>query len=173
MPLSGTQQVFHLWAPTPGKTNPILREWTGLALCVCTDNRLEVLENVQKTFTRSALKKIDLLYFWVCVYTYVWGHAPVGVDAYRNQKRASNPWELDLQTVVSLLMWVPGLKFHSSARGASALSHWAHLSLLKKLKLNISSCSQDHVWNRTNRVCKNRHNQHPCSTFWSSSHIVC
>lgn len=39
------------------------------------------------------------------------------------QRRMPDPLELELQVVVSLLMWVLGVKLESSERAASDLNH--------------------------------------------------
>lgn len=57
-------------------------------------------------------------------------HVPVGVymhyvhvEAYRGQRRVSDPLELELQVVVSCLRWMLGTEPMCSARAVSTLSH--------------------------------------------------
>lgn len=108
--------------------------------------------------------------------TYVCTHAPVGVDTYKAKRGHQIPGNY-IHRQLSLLVWVLGLKFYSSARVASAPNHRARLSLLvlhcvKNLK-HFFLFTQDTIWNRTNHVAKNRQNQHTGSTFWSSPHSGC
>lgn len=44
-------------------------------------------------------------------------------DTCRGQSRASDPLELELEVVVTLLMWVLGTHFGSSARAIHTLNH--------------------------------------------------
>ena len=46
----------------------------------------------------------------------------MSADTCRGQKRASEPLELELQMVVSFLMWVLGTELKSSGQAGSALN---------------------------------------------------
>lgn len=66
-----------------------------------------------------------LFYIWVfCLHVYLCPTCIPG--AFRAQKRASNPWELELQ-VVWTTMWIQGF---NSDQIANALNHWAISSVL-------------------------------------------
>jgi hypothetical protein len=59
-------------------------------------------------------------YMYVCIMKFI---------NYGGQNTASDPLELELWMVVSIL-WVLGTKFWSSPRAASAPHHWASLQPL-------------------------------------------
>lgn len=59
---------------------------------------------------------------WICVS--VCRYAGIGeVSMYRGQKRAPESQELELEVVVSILMWALDIKPGSSVGGARALIH--------------------------------------------------
>lgn len=49
----------------------------------------------------------------MCVYVYMSGHVHIHVGSCGDQKRVSSPLELELQVVVSHLLWVLVLKQNS------------------------------------------------------------
>ena len=61
----------------------------------------------------------------VCVCMCACVHVYIGADTHRALKRAPDSLELELQVVVSHLMWVLGMESRSSARATHALKHLA------------------------------------------------
>ena len=59
----------------------------------------------------------------VCVWMYVCVCVFVSASAHGVEKKALDPLELELQTLVSSLMWVLGTKLWSSAKAFRTLKH--------------------------------------------------
>ena len=59
----------------------------------------------------------------VCVCMCACVHVYIGADAHRALKRAPDSLELELQVVVSHLMWMLGMESGSSARATHGLKH--------------------------------------------------
>ena len=88
-------------------------------------------------------------------------------SAQRNQKRASDPLELELQTVVNLHVGA-GIEPGSSGRAASALNHWAISSSIHLLFFKAGCHYVALTWNW---LCRpgwpQTHRDPPASASWA------
>lgn len=64
---------------------------------------------------------IDFYFIHICDVYAMWVYMCTCVD----QKRLLEPLELDLQTLLRLLLWMMRLKFRFSLRAASVFNHWS------------------------------------------------
>lgn len=86
---------------------------------------------------------LDFFYMYVCdLYIYIYR---TSVDLHGDQRRASDPLDLELQRAVGYMVWVPGTKPGSSAKVAGTLNHRGISSTPQALPFNWMPFLKHHL----------------------------